>query len=80
MSTCAKCGGHLFRLEEKEPSGSAVKVYFVQCTACGAPIGALDYFDNSSLIQGLEKKINQLTSSVNDLDYKLTVIAQRIRQ
>ncbi len=79
MSTCAKCGGHFFGIVEQEPSGSRFKVYFVQCTSCQSPIGVMDYFDNNSIVKALEQKVDRIESLVNDLDYKLTIIAQKIR-
>lgn len=64
MSICAKCGNHIFGIVEQEPSGSRFKVYFVQCMSCHSPIGIMDYFDNNSLIEKLENKLNKLTNQV----------------
>lgn len=51
--TCAKCGKTDFELEEVEPAGSSVKLYFVQCAECGAPAGVTDYEDASDVARAL---------------------------
>lgn len=78
LSTCPKCGGHLFEIEENSPDGSAYKIYFVQCTSCGNPVGTEDFFNVNSQIEILEKKINQIDQKINDIDNNVADIANRL--
>jgi len=57
MSTCIKCGGHLFEVKENEPHDSRFKVLFVQCRTCGGVIGAMDHYNIGALIHSLAKKL-----------------------
>lgn len=57
ISTCAKCGGHMFKLVTQEPQGSRYKLNFVQCASCQAPIGVVDYFDHSTELTKLQKQL-----------------------
>jgi predicted nucleic-acid-binding Zn-ribbon protein len=56
-STCIKCGAHSFEIKVKEPTGSAVKLVFVQCSACGGVVGVTEFFSNGALIHKLAKKL-----------------------
>jgi transcription elongation factor Elf1 len=42
VSTCVKCGGHSLELVPFTPLGAGSKLTIVQCSGCGAAIGALD--------------------------------------
>lgn len=65
MSTCVKCGGHLFGIVEKEPSGSNFKMFFVQCTACGGVVGVTDYYNVPVKIDELSAKLDDLARQLN---------------
>ena len=41
--SCPKCGNHMFRMREIEPSDSNFKVNAVTCSACGAVLEILDF-------------------------------------
>jgi len=80
MSTCAKCGNHVFQIQESEPSGSNVKWFFVQCMKCGAPVGVVDFYPNSTVlkhVKELEKGMKQLQSDMANVDHMLRQIASR---
>jgi len=80
ISTCPKCGNHSYSLRETEPSGSAVKWYFVQCAVCGAPVGVVDFYPNSTLLkrmQAVEKLVKDLSASVSQIDYMIRQLGQR---
>jgi predicted nucleic-acid-binding Zn-ribbon protein len=80
LSTCPKCGNHSFALHEKEPTGSTVKWFFVQCSSCGAPVGVVDFYPNSTVIkriEALEKAVKSLTTSVATIDHNVRALAQR---
>jgi hypothetical protein len=50
-STCVKCGGTRFEMVENQPAGSKVKVYFVQCAACGGVVGAMDLYAIGDIVK-----------------------------
>lgn len=79
LSKCGSCNGGFFQLVEKEPSGSNFKVMFVQCSACGVPIGVMDYFDTHTQIQKLDKRLNNLQSAVDTIDHNLRVLISNLR-
>ena len=81
LSACVKCGGHSFGLQEKEPTNSSVKWYFVQCSSCGTPVGVVDYYPNATLlkrIEAVEKGLKSLGAAVAALDRNIRVLAQRV--
>jgi hypothetical protein len=57
ISTCTKCGGHLFEIRENEPRGSRFKLMFVQCSSCGGVVGVIDYYNIGAEIQEIKKKL-----------------------
>ena len=79
VSSCAKCGGGMFKVVEKEPTGSNYKLNFVQCSSCNTPIGVLDYFNIGALIKDQEKSINKLESRMSSIEHSLQQIAHYLR-
>lgn len=82
LSTCEKCGNHLFSLQQTEPAGSSVKWYFVQCSSCGVPVGIVDFYPNSTVlkrIEAVEESIKHLGSSLSTVDHMLREIYQHMR-
>lgn len=80
LSTCVKCGGHLFQLVEQEPSGSAHKLQFVQCSSCGVPVGAMEYYNSGAKLEKLERKIANLESQlggIQDTTSRIQILLQR---
>ena len=45
FSKCPHCKSGSFEIATKEPSGSAYKQIFTQCSGCGAPFGVSDYYN-----------------------------------
>ena len=80
MSTCSKCGGHIFEITEQEPSGSRFKVYFVQCTSCNTPIGIMDYFDTNSSMKNIEIKLGNLQNSLDQIQHDISNINSDLRR
>lgn len=60
ISKCPKadCNSSSFELVSANIRGSNFKLHFVQCSSCGAVIGALDYYNIGSLIHNLAEKLN----------------------
>ncbi len=58
MSTCIKCGNHIFEVVENEPISSRFKLLLVQCSQCGGVVvGALDYYNIGAELQHIKKKL-----------------------
>lgn len=82
LSTCTKCSGHLFELSEQSPSGSNFKMYFVQCSQCGGPIGAMEYLSAGAKLTGLEGEVSRLKAQLSDVQSVLNNVQnllQRLR-
>lgn len=69
ITTCIKCKGTFFELKTIEPNGSNFKVNVVQCSACGSPIGLVDYYDTHSSIELTNSKIKNLHDEVSQIAY-----------
>jgi hypothetical protein len=72
VSTCMKCAGHSFELALVTPIGESRKLTFIQCSACGAPVGALD--------QGTGSQIEALKTHVAAIDERLNRIAKALQE
>ena len=57
ISRCVKCGHTDFEMSEAEPNGSNVKVFFVQCAACGGVVGVTDYCNTALTLEKLAMKL-----------------------
>lgn len=79
LSTCAKCGGHIFEVVEQSPMKSNFKIMFVQCASCGTSIGTMDYFDVNSHIDKLEGKIVGIESNMSTIQSHLANIELLLR-
>lgn len=66
-SKCPHCKGFSFELVEHSPLNSNYKVWFVQCSICKAPIGAMEYMNSGVGIQNIQKKMTDLERKVDDL-------------
>jgi len=67
ISKCPKCESSQFEVKQNSPTYSQFKLYFVQCSSCGAVVGAMDFYNIGARISELEKKIEEIkySSSVN---------------
>jgi len=82
VSTCAKCSGHSWELKEVVPQGSNFRWFFVQCAACGAPVGVVDFLPNSALmhkLEAVEKAVGSIESQLSTIDHNIRMLAQRTR-
>lgn len=80
MSTCGKCGSHLFRVQKTEPSGSAFILYFVQCSSCGTPVGVLEYNNLGAMVEKLEAKVGDLANEIRQISYDVSLIKNSVRR
>ncbi len=74
-----KCDGHLFELSAQSPSGSNFKLWFVQCSKCGVPVGAMEYFSSGAKLENLEKEAVQVKAQLSNIEYTLTNIQNSLR-
>lgn len=79
FSTCAKCGGSMFKVVTQEPSGSAYKLNFVQCSSCNAPVGVLDYYNTGAQLDDHKKLIANLDSRLSSIEYTLQQVARALQ-
>ena len=71
MSTCPKCGGHMWEIKQVEPARSRFKLYFVQCSMCGTPVGVHEYDNVGAMLGRQNDAIKKIAEAVNvyvDLD------------
>jgi hypothetical protein len=71
VSTCIKCSGHSFELALFTPLGESNKLTIVQCSQCGAPVGALD--------PATGPQIEALKNQVTAIDERLNRIAKALQ-
>jgi hypothetical protein len=82
ISKCVKCDGTSFRIQEQEPTGSNVKLMFVQCAKCATPAGVVDYYPNGPIlrkVEALEKAIKKLEGDIGSIDYLVRQLAHRVK-
>ena len=64
-SKCPHCGNTSFELKEVSPSQSRYKLYFVQCSSCGAPFGITEYMNTTDMLQKQNEAIKKIAQAVN---------------
>lgn len=80
MSKCPSCGNLSFRVQLVEPGESNFKLYFIQCSSCGVPVGITEYYNSGALIRGLEEKLSSLSDQINHMNHNLMVLEDSIRR
>lgn len=80
MSKCGSCGNYSFKVQQVEPQGSAFKLYFVECSSCGVPVGVTEYHNTGALITKLEEKIDGLSSEIEQINHNLSNLRNEIRK
>jgi len=56
-SKCAKCDSTRFEMKENTPSGTRLKMQFIQCASCGAVVGTTDYYNVPLMLKELAEKM-----------------------
>lgn len=64
LSSCPKCSNHLFEIQETEPSKSAYKLMFVQCSSCGAVVGVLDFFNIGAKLTKQDEALKRIAQKL----------------
>lgn len=57
MPTCPHCKSHRLAITEDVPSGSSFRLLILHCGVCGAPFGALDFFNIGERLNEIEAKL-----------------------
>lgn len=50
ISRCSSCGNSGFEMKEQVPKYSAFRLLFVQCSSCGAVVGAMDFLNIGDML------------------------------
>lgn len=66
-ATCPKCDSAKFEIQDHTPRSSKYVLSFVQCAACGAVVGVMDYFNIGAETENLKKQINNLGAAVDSI-------------
>jgi hypothetical protein len=84
ITKCPHCEGTFFEIKESAPQGAAYKAIFIQCSGCGAPFAAQDYYNLGALLKEQEAKIAELFQKVDQkfdqLDYQIRAILQALQR
>src|SRR3989442_8530388 len=75
---CPHCNGRFYELALIEPTGSNYKTNLVICSNCGAPAGALEYYDAGSLIREQGDTIDALTPAIAKLQKSIDDLSSLI--
>jgi len=79
LSTCANCGGRYFEIQEREePAGSNTKISVIQCTQCGKPAAATEYFNIGKKLEKQEQLLGVLANSLGELESTLSRLARAL--
>jgi len=86
-TTCPKCSGKTFKVQELEPQDSSFKLIVVQCRTCNSPIGVTDYYNAATLIHdqttkltGVDKKVDDIQRALRKLGQEVEKIGQVVKQ
>lgn len=77
LSRCPKCDNESFEMVEVEPGNWRFKIMFVQCAACGAVVGTMDYFNLSTLILELKDKLDNIELKLEDIEYEIGILKKK---
>src|SRR5260370_23418110 len=79
-SKCGHCGEGLFELKTIEPGGGTYKVNMVQCSTCGAVVGAVYDFNAGVMLQLQEKKIDDIAELIGRIDAGLRAVVAALNR
>jgi predicted nucleic-acid-binding Zn-ribbon protein len=57
ITTCPKCPSTTFEMKEGRVNGSKYRLFFIQCSRCGAAIGVQEFFNSGALLQKIAAKL-----------------------
>ena len=68
-----------FEMVENVPLNSKNKVHFIQCSQCGLPVGAMEYFVNFEKMDALKKDNENLNHKIDNLEIKINNLTRLIQ-
>lgn len=84
VSQCPHCNNRTFELQLVEAAGAKFKHYFIQCSACGAPAGLVEYENIGGQLTTMGQFLNllasDLRSGVADLRSRLADMEDRLKR
>jgi len=80
FSKCSKCDSSFFEVKEAEPSNSAYKIIFVQCSSCGAVVGTMPFYDAGVISKDNQEQISAIKQQLNSLEHNLAQIVQTLQR
>jgi hypothetical protein len=78
LSTCAKCGGHTFEVQLIEPVRARYKQNLIQCSACGVPVGVLDFLNTGAQLDELQAQIKTAMAGIEELKHRVIRIEHAV--
>ena len=80
-SKCGSCGSSSFELVDQDRiKNSNFKLTFVQCSSCGVPVGVMDYYNIGNKLEGLEKRIKNIESTIGNVDHNVVAVAELVKK
>jgi hypothetical protein len=73
---CPHCNGTFFALSTIEPVGAQYKANLIICNQCGAPVGAMEYYDAGVLLKAQEQVLKRMEKAIDDLGSRLRRVEQ----
>ena len=64
-TTCVKCGGTSFEIQETTIARAAYRLYFVQCSSCGGAVGVQEFNNIGSLLMKQNEAIKKIAAALN---------------
>jgi hypothetical protein len=77
-SKCGSCGTGSFELVEIAPLNATHRALLVQCSACGVPVGAIDYASPAILKQRFDALQEDLQQKFRAVGQDLQMLRQKI--
>lgn len=80
FSKCPHCEGTYFEMKEVEPQGANFKQTFIQCSTCGAPMGAVAYTNTAALLDNHMKEMKSIQLELSSMKRDLRQVLQAIQR
>jgi predicted nucleic-acid-binding Zn-ribbon protein len=78
-STCPKCGGHGFEIIDHTPASATSPVSFIQCVACGSPIGVTEFYNAGYLVKKQEAVLEDFRRRLERIERDLAKLVSAER-
>jgi hypothetical protein len=78
VSICGRCENKTFELVTKEPKGSAIKINFIQCAACGSVLGMVDFFNVGTEVMRISKVVGDLDRRTQNMEAQIHQIGRAL--